>query len=103
MGSADLTQRVPTYEEVLDLDPDGITRADYVQLDGQNCIYVEFEQEELGYLYRYWIAVDSGLLVAAETQADGDVVYSMTSRDMSSPITGAQDRFVLPDGTSLRD
>ncbi len=103
VGSADLTQRVPTYEEVLDLDPDGITRADYVQLDGQNCIYVEFEQEELGYLYRYWIAVDSGLLVAAETQADGDVVYSMTSRDMSSPITGSQDRFVLPDGTALRD
>ena len=47
--------------------------------------------------------MDSGLLVAAETQADGDVVYSMTSRDMSSPITGSQDRFVLPDGTALRD
>ena len=101
LQSADLSQRLPTYEDVLELDPSGITAADYVERDGQNCIYVEFSQEELGYLYRYWISVDSGLLVAAETEAEGEVVYTMSSHGVTSPLSDSQGRFVLPDGTRL--
>ena len=101
--SADLAQRLPTYEDVLELDPAGITAADYVERDGQNCVYVEFSQEELGYLYRYWISVDSGLLIAAETESEGDVVYAMSSYGVTSPLSDSQERFVLPDGTRLLD
>ena len=101
--SADLTQRLPTYEDVLELDPSGITGAGYVEWDGQACIYVEFEQRELGYLYRYWISVSSGLLIAAQTEKGGETVYSMSSHEVSSPISDGQEMFVLPDGTKVRD
>lgn len=100
--SADLAQRLPTYEDVLELDPAGITDADYVQRDSQDCIYVEFTQPELGYRYRYWISVGSGLLIAAETDKDGQVVYAMTSQTVTSPLSDSAGRFVLPDGTDLR-
>ena len=56
---------------------------------------------ELGYTERYWISVDSGLLVAAETEKDGEVVYAMTARDVVSPLDETQGIFVLPDGTVL--
>ena len=101
--SADLAQRLPTYEDVLALDPAGITQAGYVERDGQACIYVEFEHEQLGYLYRYWISVNSGLLIAAQTEAEGQVVYEMSSHQVTSPLSGTGDWFVLPDGTSPRD
>ncbi|HJH62910.1 MAG TPA: hypothetical protein IAC84_06585 [Firmicutes bacterium] len=101
--SADLAQRLPTYEDVLALDPAGITQAGYVERDGQDCIYVEFEHEQLGYLYRYWISVNSGLLIAAQTESEGQVVYEMSSRQLTSPLSGPGDWFVLPDGTSPRE
>ena len=100
--SADLTQRLPTYEDVLELDPRGITAADYVSRDGQNCIYVEFQQPELDYLYRYWISLSSGLLIAAETEKEEAVVYAMVSHEITSPLAETEERFVLPDGTDLR-
>lgn len=103
LQSADLTQRLPTYEDVLELDPSGITAADYVERDGQECIYVEFQGTETGYRYRYWISVSSGLLIAAETEADGDVVYSMTSHQVTSPLSERDGLFVLPDGTVLSE
>ena len=101
--SADLAQRLPTYEDVLELDPTGITEADYVEWDGQNCIYVEFQQPELGYLYRYWISVNSGLLIAAETESGGEMVYSMFSYEVTSPLSENRELFVLPDGTMVRE
>ena len=56
---------------------------------------------ELGYRERYWISVDSGLLAAAETEKDGQVVYAMPSRDVVSPLDELQGIFTLPDGTVL--
>lgn len=97
----DLMQRIPTYEDVLELNPSDITGADYMDYDGQTCIFVEARQRELGYLYRFWISVDSGLLIASETVSEGKVVYSMTSREMVSPLANADGYFVLPDGTSV--
>lgn len=99
--TADLMQRLPTYEDILALNSEDITRAGYVDRDGQPCIYVEARQKELDYRYRYWISVNSGLLMASETVHAGEVIYSMTSREVVSPLADAQSYFTLPDGTNL--
>ena len=77
-----------------------VTAAGYEEREDQPCVYVE-AGTELGYTERYWISVDSGLLVAAETEKDGEVVYAMTARDVVSPLDETQGIFVLPDGTVL--
>ena len=61
--SQDLLQYIPTYEDVLALDPGQITGTGYEEKDGARCIYVEVYREELGYLERYWISVSSGCLL----------------------------------------
>ena len=98
--TADLMQRLPTYEDVLSLDKKDITAAGYAERDGQPCVYVE-AAAPLGSVERYWVSVNSGLLVAAETEKDGAVVYAMTARDVVSPLDQTVGIFVLPDGTAL--
>ena len=97
--TSDLMQRLPTYEDILLLDPEQITDAGYVEYNGQPCIYVEAEQSELGYLYRYWVSETSGLLMATETEKQGTVVYRMISNEVISPFSGNENAFILPDGT----
>ncbi len=99
--SQDLLQYIPTYEDVLALDPGQITGTGYEEKDGARCIYVEVYREELGYLERYWISVSSGLLTAAETEKDGRVVYAMSSSQLVSPLAGGEDAFTLPEGRVL--
>lgn len=98
--TADLTQRLPTYEDVLALDKKDIITAGYEERDGQPCVYVE-ANGLLGSVERYWVSVNSGLLVAAETEQDGAVVYAMTARDVVSPLDQTSGIFVLPDGSVL--
>jgi len=98
--TADLMQRLPTYEDVLILDKGDIIAAGYQERDGQPCVYVE-ARAPLGGVERYWVSVNSGLLVAAETEKDGTVVYAMTARDVVSPLDETDGIFVLPDGTVL--
>lgn len=98
--AADLSQRLPTYEDVLLLDQRDIAAAGYEEREDQPCVYVE-ARTQLGYTERYWISVDSGLLVAAETEKDGQVVYAMSARDVVSPLDETQGIFALPDGTVL--
>lgn len=100
-GSDDLAQRLPTYETVLKLDPDTIAAAGYEDRGGISCIYVETADHELGYTERYWISVESGLLVSAETEKSGETVYRMTAYEVESPLSEGENRFVLPDGTQL--
>lgn len=100
-NAADLEgQRIPTYETVLDLDPDTITAADYEALDSLSCIYVETELDETGHTERYWVDDDSGLLVQAELLKDGQVVYRMTAGGLERPVP-SDASFTLPDGTVL--
>lgn len=100
-SSADLEgQRIPTYETVLDLDPDSIAKADYEVLDGLSCIYVETQADATGHVERYWVADDSGLLVQAELLRDGQAVYRMTSAALERPAP-SDASFTLPDGTVL--
>lgn len=100
-STADLAQRVPTYEDVLEAERRDITAASYVERGGIPCVYVEVHQRELGYLERYWISVESGLLVASETEKDGETVYRMDSYEVESPLPEVKDSFTLPDGTVL--
>lgn len=100
--SSDLSQGIPTYEDVLALEKGDITLADYVQRDGKNCIYIEAAMPRLGQTACYWIETATGLLYAAQLRADdGRTVYDMaeTSREIPTerPVT-----FSLPDGTVLR-
>lgn len=100
-GAQDLTQRIPTYEDVLELDPADIADAGYVLWQEQPCIYVETGPDALGQTRRFWVSESSGLLVAAQTEQGGLVVYEMTSAALSSPLTAGEQIFLLPDGTEL--
>lgn len=100
--TADEEQSILTYEDVLLLDKGSILTADYRTLDGINCIYVETLPDSSGYLSRYWVSVDNGLLVAAE-RAQGDfLTYRMRglTAELGSVSASA---FTLPDGEILYD
>lgn len=56
-----MTQRIPTYEVVTELDPDEITHAGYELREGVPCVYVEVAREDPAYQERYWVSVESGL------------------------------------------
>lgn len=97
--SADLAQLVPTYETVLDLDPASITAAGYEDRGGLPCVYVQARGELPGYVLRYWVNIQSGLLISAETEVDGVLVCRMTAYTaIQSPCPNTA-QFALPDGT----
>ena len=96
--SADEEQGIPTYEEVLQLPLEKIVAADYRSISDVRCIYVEAEED--GFLLRYWVSVDSGLLVAAEKLLEGETLYRMGSLTIEQAEPAAEE-FTLPDGTVL--
>lgn len=99
--SADLEgQRIPTYETVLSLEQEQISAASYEEKGGLSCIYVETTADEQNYIQRYWVSVDSGLLVCAETAQGGTLVYRMSSYAVERPAP-SDTSFELPDGTVL--
>ena len=98
--SADAEQAIPTYEEILALPPETITQADYSTVSDVRCIYVETAEDEWGYTQRYWVSVDTGLLVVAERLYDGEPVYRMAALTVDQSIPSTYD-FTLPDGTIL--
>lgn len=93
-------QRIPTYEDVLALDKQAITAAGYEDKNGVACVYVEVNVPELDQRERYWVSDGNGLLVAAETETGGEVVWSMTA-DAPEVPAAANASFALPDGTVL--
>ena len=96
----DMEQAIPTYEDVLSLPVEEIAQADYRMVSDVRCIYVETAEDDWGYTQRYWVSVDTGLLVVAERLQEGETVYRMASltADKSVPDAGT---FTLPDGTVL--
>jgi len=98
--SADLAQRMPSYEDILAVEMGNITQADYVDWNGLSCVFAEVRYEDLDYLERYWVSVPTGLLVRAETLKGSSVVYRMTSGSVNQPV-GSNVLFALPDGTAL--
>ena len=98
--SADEEQSIPTYEEILLLDTEQIVAADYRAFGEVNCIYVETAPDDSGYVGRYWVSVDSGLLVAAERDDGNRRIYRMTG--LEADIGGVEEQeFRLPDGEIL--
>ena len=98
--SADLSQRLPTYETVLLLDPEQITAAGYELRGGMSCVWVEVQLDET-LSEQYWVSVDSGLLVSAEMVQDGQLVYRMTAYSAIQTPCPTDASFRLPDGTTL--
>lgn len=99
--SPDLAQRIPTYETVLDLDPRTIAAASFALHEDTPCIYVEVDDGNTDRLERYWVSVSTGLLICAEAEEAGQLVYRMTAY---SPITTPcppTASFSLPGGQSL--
>lgn len=98
--SSDLVQHVPTYEDVLTLDPAQITGAGYEVKESYPCIYVEVTPAE-HQTDRYWISIQNGLLLGAERYENDALVYSMASyQPLETPCPADAD-FSLPDGTVL--
>lgn len=98
--SADDEQSIPTYEDILELPVEDIVLADYRLLEPLTCIYVETTADGGGYSLRYWVSVETGLLVQAEKLLGEEVVYRMTSFYVDETRYDAS-RFTLPDGTVL--
>jgi hypothetical protein len=98
---ADLSQHIPTYETVLELDEDDITAAAYVQRGEVPCILVEVQRKDPARTERYWVSVDDGLLTAAELEREGRVVYRMSAVGNTVTPCPAGASFALPDGTLL--
>lgn len=100
-ATADLAQRIPTYEDVLDLEQSAITAAGYEEKNGAYCIYVAVSVAE-GIQDRYWIDTSSGLLCGAETYEEDQKVYEMVQTQFASPLEEGT-VFSLPDGTVVHE
>ena len=74
--------------------------ADYRLLDTVDCIFVETAVDDGGYVERYWVSVNDGLLCASEKLQGEDVVYRMAGMTIDTTAPDA-DVFTLPDGTVL--
>lgn len=98
--SADHEQVIPTYEDVLDLDVAQIAAADYRIESERQCIYVETVEDADGYVRRFWVDLNSGLLAMAETLQHGEIVYRMGAMQEET-VSGMEQYFTLPDGTGL--
>lgn len=98
--SADAEQSIPTYEDILNLSAEQITAADYRTISDVYCIYVETAEDDAGYTLRYWVSVDTGLLVAAEKLENGSTVYRMAALSVDD-TSSTEESFRLPDGTSV--
>ena len=100
--SADLAQRIPTYEDVLALEVSDITASRYQRLDDKDCIYVEVSNGAINGTDRYWIETATGLLYMAETLEGDRAVYHMKETALETPVPGGT-AFSLPDGTVLHE
>ena len=99
--SPDLAQHIPTYETVLELEPDEIAAAGYELRGDLPCILVEVQRSGLGLLQRFWVSVNNGLLVSAESEQDGELVYRMTAYTPVQSPCPTNASFSLPDGEVL--
>lgn len=97
--AADLAQQIPTYETILALPPESITDAGYEERGGVACIYVQSEQPEEDYVRRWWVNIQSGLLISAETEKAGELVYRMMAYSAIQSPCPSTTEFALPDGT----
>lgn len=96
--TADAAGRMLTYETVRDLPAGTIAQADYRELDGGGCVYVETLPDEEGYVDRYWVSAADGLLAKAERLYRGTLIYRFTASGLEVAAQ-EEELFRLPDGT----
>lgn len=96
----DQTLGIPTYEDVLALDVAQILTATFDQRSGVRCIQVDTAADQDGYRQRFWVNVDSGLLVAAERLQYDVSIYRMAVI-AEEPLPSPNTLFVLPDGSVI--
>ena len=99
--AADEWQMLVTYEDVLQLDKKDIIDAGYTEWGGEYCLYAEYLSPLLGYMRKYYISIELGLVTGAEEyDKTGALVYTMTAGEctLGEADTAA---FTLPDGTVL--
>ncbi|MCL2828742.1 MAG: hypothetical protein FWD99_08420 [Oscillospiraceae bacterium] len=96
-------QGIPSYEALLELDPEQIIRAGYTRKpvgDSERyVIFLSVQTSSLGYVDYYYIELDSGLLVEMETWDGSTLVYHIETirLDLSAP---PEDVFLLPERRS---
>lgn len=94
-----LYQMIPSYQSILALDTESIHRAGYEYHQGIPCIYVEVSAPPLYFQECYWVQAETGLLVAAESYDQGQLVYRMEGFSPIIPYDSPY--FSLPNGTML--
>lgn len=101
--AADLAQRIPTYETVLDLDQTSIVTAGYELKEDLPCVYVQALDADSNNIKHFWVSVDSGLLVCAELYREDALLYRMSALSPIQSPCPASASFRLPDGTVLHE
>lgn len=99
--SADLSQHIPTYEDVINLDPSSILDASYQLYDDLSTIYVE-TATDTG-IQRFWVSTQTGLLVAAEVEVEGALIYRLSAVGALQVPCPNVEPFALPDGTTISE
>ncbi len=94
-ASADALQMIPTYEDVLVLEPERIIAAGYVLHGGVWRIMAAAREEPSGYVTVYYISIETGLLESAERRDGERLIYSMAAQpsDLAAP---EDEVFLLP-------
>ncbi len=99
--TADTSQMIMVYEDVLKLESKNILDAKYTIYNSLPCIYVEALNPLTGYKSRYWISTDTGLLAFGQMLGLNDtVIYTV---EATQTVVSPQDSsiFLLPDGASI--
>ncbi len=91
---------IPTYETLVQEDPQTITEAGLRTVSGVSCIYATVAHAESGYSLTYWISAVSGLLIQADYTRGSELVRSVVVDEIEQEQPSAS-LFVMPDGTSL--
>ncbi|MBQ1271554.1 MAG: hypothetical protein IIY11_07830, partial [Clostridia bacterium] len=92
---------IPTYEKILELDEENIVNADFSLYNEIYCVFVEAVDPVSSYRNLYYISVNDGLLVGAQSFEGDTLVYSLSVSvlDMPQDTNGI---FSLPDGTVVK-
>lgn len=93
--SIDELQMTLTYEGILDIPDEMIIDAKYTALPSQSdarCVYIEVLPGPEGYEDRYWVSLDTGLLVEAKSLENDELCYSMAEISMD-PLPANDEQF----------
>lgn len=96
---ADRYSRTITYEALIETRPQ-IDAAYCTDLNGENCIYLEYADGAFNYVNHLYVSVVTGLLMRSETFDGETCVYRMTSgaADISTPEDAV---FAPPEGDTV--